>query len=184
LDFFDEESKSIGYTIIGGDPHYKNVTSVIKCVARGKSSTEVTWTCTYEPVGDAPAPQHMKEGVVKVLKTLEQAVKSRQTLSHTETIDASPDAVWKAVHNLDNIVPKYLPDVFESATNISGQYYGKPGGIRIVKFGPGMENGKLSLILRIPFFHQTSKVPCPCVVFQTKNIYFAKILHDPFECFA
>jgi hypothetical protein len=99
---------------------------VIKCVATGKSSTEVTWTCTYEPVGDAPAP--------------EKAVKSRQTLTHTETFDASPDAVWKAVHNLDNIVPKYLPDVFESATNISGQYYGKPGGIRIVKFGPGMEN--------------------------------------------
>ncbi len=61
----------------------------------------------------------MKEGVVKVLKTLEQADKSRQTLTHTETIDASPDAVWKAVHNLDNIMPKYLPDVFESATNIS-----------------------------------------------------------------
>jgi hypothetical protein len=75
LDFFDEESKSSGYTIIGGDPRYKNVTSVIKCVASGKSSTEVTWTCTYEPVGDAPAPEHMKEGVVKVLKTLEQAVK-------------------------------------------------------------------------------------------------------------
>ncbi len=140
LDFFDEESKSSGFTIIGGDPRYNNVTSVIKCVASGKSSTEVTWTCTYEPVGDAPAPEHMKEGVVKVLKTLEKAVKSRQTLTHTETFDASPDAVWKAVHNLDNIVPKYLPDVFESATNISGQYYGKPGGIRIVKFGPGMEN--------------------------------------------
>ncbi len=141
LDFFDEESKSSGYTIIGGDPRYNNVTSVIKCVASGKSSTEVTWTCTYEPVEeDAPAPEHMKEGVVKVLKTLEKAVKSRQTLTHTEIVDASPDAVWKAVHNLDNIVPKYLPDVFESATNISGQYYGKPGGIRIVKFGPGMEN--------------------------------------------
>jgi hypothetical protein len=73
-----------------------------------------------------------------VLKTLEKAVKSRQTLTHTETFDASPEAVWKAVHNLDNIVPKYLPDVFESATNISGQYYGKPGGIRIVKFGPAL----------------------------------------------
>ncbi|CAK9203688.1 unnamed protein product [Sphagnum troendelagicum] len=138
LDFLDEESKSSRFTIIGGDPRYNNVTSVIKCVATGKSSTEVTWTCTYEPVGDAPAPEHMKEGVVQVLKTLEKAVKSRQTLTHTETFDASPDAVWKAVHNLDNIVPKYLPDVFESATNISGQYYGKPGGIRIVKFGPAV----------------------------------------------
>jgi len=140
LDFFDEESKSCGYSIVGGHPQYKNVSSVIKSVSTGKSSAEVTWTCTYEPVGDAPAPEHMKQGFVKVLKTLEQAVKARQTLTHTETIDASPDAVWKAVHNLDYIVPKYLPDLFESATNISGQYYGKPGRIHIVKLGPGMEN--------------------------------------------
>ncbi len=59
-------------------PVWSNVSQV------EKSSTEVTWTCTYEPVGDAPAPEHMKEGVVKVLKTLEQAVKSRQTFDpHT-----------------------------------------------------------------------------------------------------
>ncbi|CAK9263553.1 unnamed protein product [Sphagnum jensenii] len=136
LDFFDEETKSRGYTITGGDPRYNNVTNVIKSVACGKLSTEVTWTCTYEPVGDAPTPEHLKEGVIKVLKTLEKAVKSRQTLTHTETFDASPNAVWKAVYKLDDFLPKYLPDVFVPVTNLSGEYYGKPGGIRIVKFGP------------------------------------------------
>jgi hypothetical protein len=151
LDFFDEETKSRGYTIIGGDPRYNNVTNVIKSVACGKSSTEVTWTCTYEPVGDAPTPEHLKEGVIKVLKTLEKAVKSRGTLTHTETFDASPNAVWKAVYKLDDFLPKYLPDVFVPVTNLSGEYYGKPGGIRIVKFGPGME-----ICLYFPYlFHET-----------------------------
>ncbi|KAH9536468.1 hypothetical protein CY35_16G001100 [Sphagnum magellanicum] len=136
LDFFDEETKTHGNTVIEGDPRYNNVTRVMKWTASGKSSTEATLTLTYEPVGDAPPPEHFKEGFIKVTKTLEKAVKSRQTLTHTETFDASPDAVWKAVYKLDDFLPKYLPDVFVPVTNLTGEYYGKPGGIRIVKFGP------------------------------------------------
>jgi hypothetical protein len=114
----------------------------------------------------------MKEGVVKVLKTLEKAVKSRQTLTHTETFDASPDAVWKAVHNLDNIVPKYLPDVFESSTNVSGQYYGKPGGIRVVKFGPGMEN---CLRFALPFLSNLNSMS---MCFSKQNILLRIFLRN------
>jgi hypothetical protein len=139
LDFFDEETKTHGNTVLEDDPRYNNVTNVMKWRASGKSSTEATLTLTYEPVGDAPPPEHFKEGFIKVTKTLAKATKSRQTLTHTETFDASPNAVWKAVYKFDDFLPKYLQDVFVPVTKLSGEYYGKPGVIRIVKFGPGME---------------------------------------------
>jgi hypothetical protein len=83
MDTFDDATKTLGYTVLEGDRRYSSFSAQMKFVPAGKT-TEAIWTATYEPVGDMGPPEHIKQMVVLVFKTLERAVLSRKTLSHTD----------------------------------------------------------------------------------------------------
>ncbi len=138
IDKRDEVNKTISTTILEGDPRYSSFSAEMKFVPVGETSCEAVWTATFEPVGDMGPPEHIKQIVVLVFKTLEQAVLSRKTLSHTEVLDASPDAIWEACKHADKLLPKAMPEYFVSSMFLQG--HGEPGSIRVVKMGPGMEN--------------------------------------------
>jgi hypothetical protein len=137
IDKFDDATKTLGYTVLGGDPRYSSFSAEAKLVPVGETSSEVVWTATYEPVGDMGPPEHIKQIVVLAFKTLERAVLSRKTLSHTEVLDASPDAIWEACKHADELLPKAMPEFFASSTFLQGN--GEPGSIRVIKMGPGMK---------------------------------------------
>ncbi len=51
-------------------------------------------------------PEHIKQMIVLVFKTLEQAVLSKKTMSHTEVdLAASPDAIWDVCKRADELLP-------------------------------------------------------------------------------
>jgi hypothetical protein len=128
------------YTVVEGDPRYTNFTGEVKFVATGENRTEATWTGRYDPVGDAPPPEHIKDVSVLMFKTFEKAVHAKRTLTHTETLDAPPDAIWNAVKHENQILPKALPHIFESCTFVEGN--GQIGSVRICKMGPGQSPPK------------------------------------------
>ncbi len=142
MDTFDDTTKTLGYTVLEGDRRYSSFSAQMKFVPAGKT-TEAIWTATYEPVGDMGPPEHIKQIVVLVFKTLERAVLSRKTLLHTETLDASTDAIWEARKHADELLPKTMPAFFTLSTFLQG--HGEPGSIRVVKMGPGM---KIPLLTR------------------------------------
>jgi hypothetical protein len=137
MDKFDDATKTLGYTVLEGDPRYSSFSAEMKFVSVGETSCEAIWTATYEPIGDMGPPEHIKQIVVLVFKTLERAVLARKTLSHTEVLDASPDAIWEASKHADELLPKAIPEFFASFTYVQG--HGEPGSIRVVKMGPGMK---------------------------------------------
>jgi len=136
MDKFDDATKTLGYTVLEGDPRYSCFSAEMKFVSVGETSCEAIWTATYEPVGDMGPPEHIKQIVVLVFKTLERAVLSRKTLSHTEVLDASPDAIWEACKHADELLLKEMPEFFASFTFLQG--HGEPGSIRVVKMGPAV----------------------------------------------
>ncbi len=144
MDKFDDATKTLGYTVLEGDPRYSSFSAEIKFVSVGETSSEAIWTATYEPVGDVGPPEHIKQIVVLVFKTLERAVLSRKTLSHTEVLDASPDAIWEACKHVDELLPKAIPEFFASFTFLQG--HGEPGSIRVIKLGPGMKKCRRNLV--------------------------------------
>jgi hypothetical protein len=95
-------------------------------------------------------PEHIKQIVVLVFKTLERAVLARKTLSHTEVLDASPDAIWEACKHGDELLTKAMPEFFVSSTFLQG--HGEPGSIRVVKLGPGMKNA-VAIFSQAAFLH-------------------------------
>jgi hypothetical protein len=151
MDKFDDATKTLGYTVLEGDPRYSCFSSEMKFVSVGETSCEAIWTATYEPVGDMGPPEHIKQIVVLVFKTLERAVLAKKTLSYTEVLDASPDAIWKASKHADELLLKELPEYFASITWIKG--HGEPGSIRVVKLGPGMKNCPRNLVTQAAFLH-------------------------------
>jgi hypothetical protein len=136
MDIFDDATKTLGYTVLEGDRRYSSFSAQMKFVPAGKT-TEAIWTATYEPVGDMGPPEHIKQIVVLVFKTLERAVLSTKTLSHTETLDASPDAIWAACKHVNEVLPKAMPEFFKSATFLQG--HGEAGSIKVIEMGPGMK---------------------------------------------
>ncbi len=81
MDKFDDATKTLGYTVLEGDPHYSCFTAEMKFVSVGETRCEAIWTATYEPVGDMGPPEDIKQIVVLMFKTLECAVLARKTLS-------------------------------------------------------------------------------------------------------
>lgn len=57
LDVLDEATKTVGYTVLKGDPRFKHVSAVIQ-FAPGPTAgtTTATWTATYVPVEEGTAP--------------------------------------------------------------------------------------------------------------------------------
>ncbi len=155
MDKFDDATKTLGYTVLDGDSRYSSFSAEMKFVPVGETSCEAIWTATYEPVGDMGPPEHIKQIVVLVFKTLERAVLSRKTLSHTEVLDASPDAIWEACKHADELLPKAMPEFFASSTFLQG--HGEPGSIRVVKMGPGMEKCPHRLLTSNVLAHQLLK---------------------------
>jgi hypothetical protein len=134
MDKFDAESKTLGYTVLEGDPRYSHFSAEMQFVPVAET-TEAIWTCKYEPVGDMGPPEHVKAIAILVFKTLERAVLEKKTMTHTEVLEASPDAIWKTCKHVDEILPKAMPQFFASTTMLKG--HGEPGSIRVVKMGPG-----------------------------------------------
>jgi hypothetical protein len=80
-------------------------------------------------------PEHIKQVIVHIFKTLERAVLSCKTLSHTEVdLAASPDAIWDVYKHVVELLPKYFPEFFLSSTFLKG--HGEVGSIRVIKIGP------------------------------------------------
>lgn len=134
MDKFDDESKTLGYTVLEGDPRYSHFSAEMQFVPVGET-TEAIWTAKYEPVGDMGPPEHIKAIAILVFKTFERAVLEKKTMTHTEVLEASPDAIWKTCKHVDEILPKAMPQFFASTTMLKG--HGEPGSIRVVKMGPG-----------------------------------------------
>jgi hypothetical protein len=135
LDKIDDANKTFSVTILAGDPRYSSYSAEIKFVPVGDTSCEVVWTATHEPVGDIGPAEHIKQLVVHIFKTLERAVLSCKTLSHTEVdLAASPDAIWDVYKHVDEFLPKYFPEFFLSSTFLRG--HGEVGSIRVIKIGP------------------------------------------------
>lgn len=139
LDKVDDATKTLTYTVLEGDPRYTNFTGEVQFVAKGEKETEATWTGKYDPVGDAPPPEHIKNISTLMFKTFERAILAKKTATHTETLDASPDAIWSAVKQENSILPKALPQIFESCTFVEGN--GDVGSIRLCKMGPAIPDG-------------------------------------------
>ncbi|CAM6016947.1 unnamed protein product [Sphagnum balticum] len=154
MDKFDDATKTLGYTVLEGDPRYSSFSAEMKFVPVGETSCEAIWTATYEPVGDMGPPEHIKQIVVLVFKTLERAVLARKTLSHTEVLDASPDAIWEACKHADELLPKAMPEFFASSTFLQG--HGEPGSIRVVKMGPAVPHAG-EVKERMDFFDDANK---------------------------
>ena len=138
LDTVDDATKTLTYTVVEGDPRYTNFTGEVKFVAIGENKTEATWIGHYDPVGDAPAPEHIKNITSLMFKAFEKAALAKKTATHTETLAASPDAIWMAVKQENSILPKALPHIFESCTFVEGN--GEVGSIRVCKMGPGTQS--------------------------------------------
>jgi hypothetical protein len=139
LDKVDEATRTLSYTVIEGDPRYTNFTAEVHFEATGENQTEATWTAKYDPVGEAGPPEHIKSISILMFKTFEKAIQAKKTTSHTETLDASPDAIWSAVKAENTILPQALPHIFESIAFVQGS--GEPGSVRLCKMGPAIPNG-------------------------------------------
>jgi len=102
----------------------------------------------------APGPEHIKQLIVHIFKTLERAVLSCKTLSHTEVdLAASPDAIWDVYKHVDEWLPKYFPEFLLSSTFLKG--HGEVGSIRVVKIGPGTKFS-LAGFSQVAILHMTN----------------------------
>jgi hypothetical protein len=137
MDKVDEATKSFGYTVLEGYPQYSHFSAEMTIVPVDENSCKVDWTGKYEPVGDAGPPVYIKDRAVLVFKTLERAALSSKTLSHSDVLHASLDAVWETSKHVNEWLPKALPEYFTSSTWGSG--HGEAGSIRVAKLGPGMK---------------------------------------------
>jgi len=71
IDKIDDANKTLSTTVLEGDPRYISFSAEIKFVPVGDTRCEVVWTATYEPVGDMGPPEHIKQMLVLVFKSLE-----------------------------------------------------------------------------------------------------------------
>ncbi len=154
LDKIDDANKTLSLTLLEGEPRISSYSAEIKFVPVGDTSCEAVWTATYEAAGDMGPPEHIKQLLVHIFKTLERAVLSCKTLSHTEVdLATSPDAIWDVYKHVDELLPKYFPEFFHSSTFLKG--HGEVGSIRVIKIGP---RTKFSLagFSQVAFLHITN----------------------------
>lgn len=154
LDTMDDATKTLTYTVVEADPRYTNFTGEVKFESTGPNQTTATWTGKYDPVGDVGPPEHIKDVTSLMFKTFEKAIKAKKTLVHTGTLDATPEAIWKAVKVENSILPKALPHIFESCTFIHGN--GEVGSVRVCKMGPVIPNGG-EVVERLDVFDEERK---------------------------
>ncbi|XP_024392222.1 uncharacterized protein [Physcomitrium patens] len=135
VDKFDDATMTMAATVLEGDPRYSSFSEQVQLVPKG-DTTEATWTAKYEPVGDMGPPEEKKALSALMLKTLERAVLDKKTLTHVQTLDVSPEDIWKACERVDDILAKAMPQFFETVTLLNG--HGEPGSVRVVKMGPAV----------------------------------------------
>lgn len=58
-----------------------------------------------------------------------------QKLWHVEPLTCSVDAIWKACKNVDEVLPRVMPDYFQKSEYLEGN--GGPGTLRLITMGPG-----------------------------------------------
>lgn len=154
MDKFDDATKTLGYTVLEGDKSYSSFSAEMQFAQQKDGTTAGTWTAKYEPVGEAGPPEHVKAIATMVMKALERAVNSRKTLTHTETLETTPDAIWRAGRNANEILCKALPQIFVSITTVEG--HGGPGSIRVCKMGPAVPFAD-ELTERVDLFDHANK---------------------------
>nr|PNR54146.1 hypothetical protein PHYPA_007822 [Physcomitrium patens] len=130
----DDATMTTAARVLKGDPRYSSFSWQVQLVSRG-DTTEVTWTAKYEPVGDM-GPSEEKALSALILKTLECAVLNKTTLTHVQTLDASPEDIWKDCEGMDAIFSKPMPKIFETITLLNG--HSEPGSVQVVMMGPAV----------------------------------------------
>jgi hypothetical protein len=79
LDCIDDANKTLGYTVLEGNPGYHYFKVTYKFVPGATAgTTDATWTGTYIPMGDMGPPEHIKQLSIKVIKAFLNAAKDNQ----------------------------------------------------------------------------------------------------------
>jgi hypothetical protein len=79
LDCIDDANKTLGYTVLEGNPGYHYFKVTYKFVPGATpGTTDATWTGTYIPIGDMGPPEHIKQVSIKVIKAFLNAAKDNQ----------------------------------------------------------------------------------------------------------
>ncbi|CAM6022718.1 unnamed protein product [Sphagnum balticum] len=63
-----------------------------------------------------------------------------QKLWHVEPLRCSVDAIWKACKNVDEVLPRVMPDYFQKSEYLEGN--GGPGTLRLITMGPAVGHAK------------------------------------------
>lgn len=123
IDKVDHSTRTLSYTILeGGDPRYSHYEAEFRYDAVGET-TEATWTASFEPIGDMGPPYHLKATAPMVFKIFERIALSKKTFTHSEKLEGSPDAIWKAHKISMNIIdpPMAIAEDSVEATTIKGK---------------------------------------------------------------
>jgi len=79
IDFIDDANKTLGYTVLEGNPGYHYFKFAFKFVPGATAgTTDVTWTGTYIPMAHMGPPEHVKQISIKVIRALANAAKDNQ----------------------------------------------------------------------------------------------------------
>jgi hypothetical protein len=154
LDKVDEATKTLSYTVVEGDPRYTNFSADVHFESTGEKTSTATWTAKYDPVGEAGPPEHIKSISILMFKTFEKAVLAKKTATHTEVLNVSPDDIWRVIKDENTILPKALPQIFQSIEFVQGS--GEPGSVRLCKMGPAIPNGG-EVLERLDVFDEATK---------------------------
>jgi hypothetical protein len=80
VDRIDEANKTLGYTVLEGDPGYPYFKFALKFVPGATAgTTDATWTATYIPMAHMGPPEDAKQITIKVLRALAKAAKDHQS---------------------------------------------------------------------------------------------------------
>lgn len=137
VDKIDNETKTVGYTIVDGDlSSYSSFAAELHFAPTGDGNqTTATWTAKYEPVGEAGPPEKALKMVIVTMKTFEKAVLQKRVVRHTRTLEAPVDTIWNILMHEDVILPKIIPHIIASYEFLEGN--GEAGSIRLLKLGHG-----------------------------------------------
>jgi hypothetical protein len=142
IDKIDNETKTLGYTIIDGDESkYSSFVAELQFTpTEDNNKTEATWTVKYEPVGEAGPPENALKMVIITLKTFEKAALQKRVVRHTRVLEAPVDTIWNILMHEDVILPKIIPHIIFSYEFLEGN--GEAGSIRLLKLGHAIPGGK------------------------------------------
>lgn len=137
VDKIDNETKTLGYTVIDGDEskYSSFVAELHFSPTEDNNKTEATWTVKYEPVGEAGPPENALKMVIITLKTFEKAALQKRVVRHTRVLEAPVDTIWNILMHEDVILPKIIPHIIFSYEFLEGN--GEAGSIRLLKLGHG-----------------------------------------------